>query len=394
MEEELLTLQKTIEFEEYLDNDKDINELLQKIYNNIELQYKEDIINYLRTSNTIQTQYYPFNHHYKFYEHDNKLNETTFDYFKECVNDNYWIENLLEDGLEQGLVETFALAVEMLSKDKKFNEFKMCADDNWNFHDAFIDIVTMWVDDPYLDMVCNLENYFDVEEIVNNLRLNENYKDMFEKIDNKEIYIKVMEESILHTIPNNIIDLYPLTRKMQRHFVLHIGETNSGKTHDAIEALKKCDKGIYLAPLRLLAYEQYDKLNNEGYSCSLITGEERMIVDHAKYQSSTIEMLDILEEYDIAIIDEAQMLEDKFRGGFWTKAILGVRAHEIHICAAPQAEDILIKLISACHDTYEIVRHERNTQLIKETKSFGFPKSVQKGDALIVFSRKSVHGGC
>ncbi len=179
--------QRTIEFEDYLDNDKDVNKLLENVYDDIEVQYKEDIINYLRTSDSIQTQYYPFDHRYKFYERDNKLNETTFDYFKECVNDNYWIENLLEDGLEQGSVETFALAVEMLSKDKKFNEFKMYADDNWDFHSAFIDIITMWVDDPYGEMVYNLENYFDVEKIINNLRLNENYKDMFEKIDNKEI---------------------------------------------------------------------------------------------------------------------------------------------------------------------------------------------------------------
>ncbi|MCD7872562.1 MAG: helicase, partial [Clostridiales bacterium] len=189
-----------------------------------------------------------------------------------------------------------------------------------------------------------------------------------------------------------IIDLYPLARKIKRHFVLHIGETNSGKTYEAIEALKKSKKGIYLAPLRLLAFEQFDNLNNNRCPCNLITGEEHILVDNAKYQSSTIEMLDMLEEYDVAVIDEAQMLEDKFRGGSWTQAILGIRAHEIHVCAAPKAEYILTKMILSCNDTYDIVKHERNTQLIQENELFEFPKDVQKGDALIVFSRTSAHG--
>ncbi len=39
------------------------------------------------------------------------------------------------------------------------------------------------------------------------------------------------------------------------------GPTNSGKTHNAIEALKRSEVGVYCSPLRLLALEQYDRLN-------------------------------------------------------------------------------------------------------------------------------------
>ena len=42
-------------------------------------------------------------------------------------------------------------------------------------------------------------------------------------------------------------------RQMKRSFVLHVGPTNSGKTYDAIEDLKKNIPGTYLGPLRLLA---------------------------------------------------------------------------------------------------------------------------------------------
>ena len=52
-----------------------------------------------------------------------------------------------------------------------------------------------------------------------------------------------------------------------------MGPTNSGKTHDALERLKECRHGAYFGPLRLLALEVYDKLNTEGLSCSMVTGE-------------------------------------------------------------------------------------------------------------------------
>ncbi|MBR2703479.1 MAG: hypothetical protein IKE47_04885, partial [Oscillospiraceae bacterium] len=44
-------------------------------------------------------------------------------------------------------------------------------------------------------------------------------------------------------------------RQLKRSFVLHIGPTNSGKTQDAIEDLKRNLPGTYLGPLRLLALE-------------------------------------------------------------------------------------------------------------------------------------------
>ena len=39
-----------------------------------------------------------------------------------------------------------------------------------------------------------------------------------------------------------------------------MGPTNSGKTKNAIDALLKANKGIYCAPLRLLAIEINDKI--------------------------------------------------------------------------------------------------------------------------------------
>ena len=45
---------------------------------------------------------------------------------------------------------------------------------------------------------------------------------------------------------------------------------------NALERLKKAKTGAYLGPLRLLALEVYDKLNDSGIGCNLLTGEERI----------------------------------------------------------------------------------------------------------------------
>ena len=198
-------------------------------------------------------------------------------------------------------------------------------------------------------------------------------------------------EMVLTEIPDNYVDLYPAARLMHRKFVLHIGPTNSGKTHDAIEELMRADTGIYLAPLRLLAYEQYEKLNRAECPCSLVTGEEQYLIDGARHQASTIEMLSFKTLYDVAVIDEAQMIADRARGGAWTAAIMGVCAETVHICAAPEAEQRLIGIIEDCGDEYTVVRHKRMTPLEYEEKPFKFPEDVREGDALIVFSRRNVH---
>ena len=200
-----------------------------------------------------------------------------------------------------------------------------------------------------------------------------------------------LQTALLSAIPERTCDLYPRARAMKRHFVLHLGPTNSGKTHDGVSRLHAALRGIYLGPLRLLAAEQFDTLNQEGIPCSLVTGEERILVPSARVQSSTVEMASLQTHYDIAVIDECQLVADRDRGGAWTDAILGLCADEIHLCASPDAEQILTRMIAECGDEVRIVRHERMTPLVVEKTSFQFPDSVRPGDALIVFSKARVH---
>ena len=202
---------------------------------------------------------------------------------------------------------------------------------------------------------------------------------------------KSLREALLKAVPEEMKDLYPLARGMHRRFVLHLGPTNSGKTWESIQRLRTARHGIYLGPLRLLAFEQFEGMNLADVPCSLVTGEEQILVPDSRVQSSTIEMADMETEYDIAVIDECQMIADRDRGGAWSAAVLGLCAEEIHICASPDAERLLTAMIGDCGDEMTVVRHERMAPLEVEEGGFHFPSGVRKGDALIVFSKARVH---
>src|SRR6267142_2270990 len=60
--------------------------------------------------------------------------------------------------------------------------------------------------------------------------------------------------------------------------IAHLGPTNSGKTHDALRFLVESGRGIYAAPLRMLAQEAHRRLSAElGHDAvGLVTGEERV----------------------------------------------------------------------------------------------------------------------
>lgn len=214
----------------------------------------------------------------------------------------------------------------------------------------------------------------------------------------KSLYEIYKEEYMQYLVGQRIEELmgaepekqYPEARGMKRHFILHIGPTNSGKTYQALERLRQAYRGIYLGPLRLLALEVYDRMMASGIPCSMITGEEAIRTPGSFVQASTIEILDIREVYDIAVIDEAQMMADENRGSFWTRAILGVRAEEIHVCCSGTAEGLLVRMIRRCGDTYDIVYHERNTKLEFIPERYDMNKDVSPGDALIAFSKKNV----
>lgn len=194
-----------------------------------------------------------------------------------------------------------------------------------------------------------------------------------------------------HLLQYDISSMIEAAKEMQRRFIIHCGPTNSGKTYQALQALKQAESGCYLGPLRLLALEMFDNINMDGAPCSLLTGEESIEIPFANITASTIEMCDFYQHYQIAVIDEAQLITDKSRGGHWLNAILRIQAEEVHICVAPEGLHLVETLVAQTESPYEIIQHERLTHLRYKG---GMPttgyKYAQPGDAFIAFSRKAV----
>jgi len=175
-------------------------------------------------------------------------------------------------------------------------------------HDADPDCFKNTVFQPLVhlsyELASDLSEEFTPEVILEYLKNNPNYMRMFEDVEK-------IRHGILTEIPERYCDLYPNARSRKRHFILHIGPVNSGKTYDALQAFYAAEHAVYLAPLRLLAAEISDETSSRNIPCSFITGEERREVPGASHISETIEMLDTEMHYNLAVIDEAQMLSDR-----------------------------------------------------------------------------------
>lgn len=109
-----------------------------------------------------------------------------------------------------------------------------------------------------------------------------------------------------------------------------LGPTNTGKTHLAVERMLGHSSGMIGFPLRLLAREIYERVvaaKGEA-QVALITGEERIEPDTARYYCCTVESMPIQKEFAFVAIDEAQLGADPERGHVFTDRILHVRGRE------------------------------------------------------------------
>ncbi|RFP15764.1 MULTISPECIES: helicase-related protein [unclassified Duganella] len=188
---------------------------------------------------------------------------------------------------------------------------------------------------------------------------------------------------------------FDVARRMKRRFIALLGPTNSGKTHQAIEALAKAPSGVYLAPLRLLALENYERLqameaHGKPLAVSLVTGEERRLVAGATHVASTVEMLDTRTPVDVAVIDEIQMLADRDRGSAWTAAVCGAPAQVVYLVGAPEARRAIEVLAARLDCELEVHVLKRKGPLSVEPTAVRKLSNLRRGDAVICFSRREV----
>ncbi|CAO3670249.1 unnamed protein product [Rhizopus stolonifer] len=185
---------------------------------------------------------------------------------------------------------------------------------------------------------------------------------------------------------------FPEARKMKRKIILHVGPTNSGKTYQALKRLQVAESGIYCGPLRLLAREIFERMNNDGIMCNLLTGEEkRQVSEDAKLTSSTVEMASLGKPLDVAVIDEIQMIADPDRGWAWTQALLGLMAKEVHLCGEESVVPLIQKIANDLGEQVVVNRYERLTPYIMSDTSLRADLSkIEKGDCVVAFSRKKI----
>jgi ATP-dependent RNA helicase SUPV3L1/SUV3 len=183
--------------------------------------------------------------------------------------------------------------------------------------------------------------------------------------------------------------------RMPRKFIALLGPTNSGKTHRAMEALMKAPSGIYLAPLRLLALENFERMqaarpHGKELKVSLVTGEERRLAEGATHVASTVEMLDTRTRVDVAVIDEIQMLSDRDRGSAWTAAVCGAPASVVYLVGAPEARRAIEALAERLECPLEVHVLKRMAPLAMEPTPVRKLRGLRRGDAVIAFSRREV----
>lgn len=186
------------------------------------------------------------------------------------------------------------------------------------------------------------------------------------------------------------IEKFAAARRLNRRILFHMGPTNSGKTYAALQALSAAPTGAYLAPLRLLALENYEALSERGLRAGMVTGEEVLGELDPTHTARTIETADLTRPIDVAVIDEIQMLSDPDRGWAWTNALFGVPARTVIVCGSDDALSYVRRAAEAANESLEVINFERKSPLVLLDEPVPLEK-VEPGDAVVAFSRRAVH---
>jgi len=186
------------------------------------------------------------------------------------------------------------------------------------------------------------------------------------------------------------IEKFTAARRLARRIVFHMGPTNSGKTYAALRLLEAAPTGTYLAPLRLLALENYEALAERGLRAGMVTGEEVLGEDDPTHTARTIETADLRRPIEVAVIDEIQMLSDPDRGWAWSNALFGIPARTVIVCGSDDALSAVRRAAEAADESLEVVAFTRKTPLVALDKAVPLD-AVTAGDAVVAFSRRAVH---
>ena len=175
----------------------------------------------------------------------------------------------------------------------------------------------------------------------------------------------------------------PSRREEPETVVAHVGPTNSGKTHAALQFLAESGRGVFAAPLRMLAQEAHRRLAAQlgEERVGLVTGEER-VNETAPIICCTAEMAPMRGE--VLVVDEVQWADDPERGAAWTRLLLAAEYRHILLLGAVEA----LPLVRNAFPDIEVRYFERKAPLDWTGEvAFG---SLTPGTVVVAFSRRAV----
>ena len=167
-----------------------------------------------------------------------------------------------------------------------------------------------------------------------------------------------------------------------------LGPTNTGKTHLAVERMCGHASGMIGFPLRLLAREVYDRVVaiKGAAQVALITGEEKIVPETARYFLCTVEAMPLDREVAFVAIDEGQVGADPSRGHVFTERMLHRRGYaETMILGSETLRPLIRRLLPEA----EIITRPRFSTL-----SYAGPKKLSrlpKRTAIVAFTAQEVY---
>ena len=175
----------------------------------------------------------------------------------------------------------------------------------------------------------------------------------------------------------------PERRVEPESVVAHLGPTNSGKTHHALQFLADQGEGVYAGPLRMLAQEAHRRLSAQvgEERVGLVTGEER-VNEHAPILCCTVEMAP--SRGTVLVLDEVQWADDEERGSAWTRLLLAGEYRHVLLLGALDAEP----LVRHAFPEADVRVFERKLPL--EWTGEVSLRSLRPGTVVVAFSRKAV----
>jgi len=167
-----------------------------------------------------------------------------------------------------------------------------------------------------------------------------------------------------------------------------LGPTNTGKTHLAVERMCGHSSGMIGFPLRLLAREVYDRVVKlkGAHQVALITGEEKILPDQARWFLCTAESMPMEREFAFVALDEAQLGADPERGHVFTDRMLHARGREETMILGSES---LKPMVRALLPKAEIVTRPRFSTL-----SYAGPAKLSRlppRSAIVAFSAEQVY---